>query len=230
VSDWKPIAVGVVLAALCACEEERPPPTFRVTFTARADDAPLAGVRVIANGRGLGETNERGVLRVDIAGREGQAVAVNAQCPDGHRQPERLPLLTLRAFRGLDPAAQERGIEMSIACPPTERTAAVVIRAGNQAGLPVTMSGREVARTDDNGVAHVVFQMQPNTTFRLQLDTTGREDLQPQSPGATFTVADADDIFLFDQPFQIKQKRRRWRPRAAAPPEAPTAMVPMRID
>ncbi len=221
--------LALLASLLSACEEERPPPTFRVTFTASSDSDPLAGVRVVGDGRPLGETGADGILRVDLPGREGQAVTVNAQCPEGHRAPAELPLLTLRSFRGLDPAAAERGIEMSIQCPPSERTAAVVVRTGDQGDLPVMMADREVARTDASGVAHFVLRMQPHSTFRLRIDTTGREDLQPQNPGATLTVPDRDDILLVDQPFQVKQTRRRRRPRRRDP-EPATPMLPMRID
>lgn len=228
-------AMALAIATLCtvsaaACEDERPPPTFRVTFTARSDDDPLAGVQVIADGQPLGETGPDGTLRTDLTGREGQSVAVNAQCPEGHRAPEPLPLLTLRSFRGLDPAAAERGIEMTISCPPAERTAAVVIRTGDEGGdLPVLMGGREVTRTDESGVAHLVMQLRPHSTFRLQIDTSDRENLRPQNPGATFTVPDADEIFLYDQPFQVKRKRRRWH-RRRREPETSTPMLPMRIE
>lgn len=226
------LLLGLALACATSggCEDERPTPTHRVTFTARSDDEPLAGVQVVADGRPLGETGQDGTLRVDLRGREGQAVAVSAQCPAGHRAPDQLPLLTLRSFRGLDPAAAERGIEMTIACPPAERTAAVVIRTGDEGGdLPVVMGGREVTRTDASGVAHLVMEVRPHTTFRLQIDTSERENLQPQSPGATFTVPDDDQIFLYDQPFQVKRTRRRWRPRRRQP-EPATPMLPMRIE
>lgn len=222
------LVMAAVLASLCGCEEEAPPPTYRVTFTARSDSEPLPGVRIAADGQPLGETGEEGTLRVDLPGREGQTVAVNAQCPEGHRAPAQLPLLTLRTFRLLDPAAAERGIEMTIQCPPSERTAAVVIRTGEQGDLPIHMNGREMARTDENGIAHLVLQLQPHATFRLNIDTSARENLQPQNPGATFTLGDADEIFLFDQPFQEKRRRRRWRPRRQAEPDTP--MLPMRIQ
>jgi len=217
----------LALAALLGCEEERPPPTYRVTFIATSDGDPLAAVRVIADGTPLGDTGEDGTLGVTLQGREGQAVAVSAQCPQGHRAPEQLPLLTLRSFRGVDPTAADRGIEMTIACPPSDRIAAVVIRASGQPDLPVMMRGREVARTDESGVAHLMLTESPNTTFRVELDTTEREDLRPQNPGATFTLPDSNEIFLYDQPFQIQQRRRRRRrPRPA--PMGPT--LPMRIN
>ncbi len=230
---------GLSLAALLvACEDPPPPPTFRVSFTATSDSEPLGGVRVSADGSLIGETNDRGMLRVELTGREGQNLAISADCPEGHREPEQLPVLTLRSFQGLDPAARERGIEMSISCPPTERLAAVVIRAlasvsGSAdpvpvADLPVIMRGREVARTDAGGVAHLSFRMRPNSTFRLQMDTSARADLRPQSPGNTFTVPDANDVLLYDQPFEM---RRRRRPPRRPPPPAPEGpRIPTRLN
>ena len=91
---------------LGACEEERPPPRYPVTFYAHADsNTPLAGVQVTANGAELGTTNEDGLLAVTLTGPEGTAVRVGAQCPDGHRNPESIPVLTLRRVVSLDPAA-----------------------------------------------------------------------------------------------------------------------------
>jgi hypothetical protein len=91
----------------------------------------------------------------------------------------------------------------------------------------VKLGGREVARTDAAGVAHLAMRMMPNTTFRLQIDTAARPDLAPQSPGATFTVPDTDEVFLYDQPFEVRRAKRRGRARRV---EQPTVMFPTRIQ
>jgi hypothetical protein len=224
------ILFALTLAA-SACEDPAPPPRFRVTFISHSDGERLPGVRVIADGQVLGETAANGELGVEITGREGQALAVNAQCPEGHRAPEQLPLLTLRAFQGLG-EARARGIEMTIACPPSERIAAVVVRALDQddsplADLPVRVRGQEIARTDASGVAHFSFSLRPSSTFRVQLDTEGIANLRPQNPGTTFTVPDADDFFIMNQSFEV-QRRRRRRVRATMAPTGP--VLPMRIN
>jgi len=221
-----PFALLVATLAF-GCEEERPEPPFRVTFLAESDGEPLAATRIIADGNVIGETGRRGLLRVDLRGREGQAVSVNAQCPEGFRPPAQLPLLTLRRFRGLDPATAERGIEMTIECPPGERVAALVVRAGGQPDLPVLMRGREIGRTDASGAAHLVFRMRPNTSFRVQLDTSQREDLRPQNPGQTFAVPDNDEILVFDQPFEVQTKRR---PPRRPPPVETGPRLPIRLQ
>ncbi len=228
---WLVLGIAAFGLLACACEEPKPLPQFRVTFIAESDGEPLSNVRVVADGQVLGETGENGELGVEITGREGQAMAVNAQCPEGHRAPEQLPLLTLRTFQGLGEEARQRGIEMTISCPPAERSAAVVIRALNQddepvPDLPVKVRGQELARTDESGVAHLSFSLRPNSTFRVLLDTEGLDDIRPQNPGTTFTVPDSDEYFVMNQTFHVQRRRRRRR-RVVAPMAPP---MPMRID
>ncbi|MCS6799503.1 MAG: hypothetical protein NZ898_13435 [Myxococcota bacterium] len=222
----------MIVVAVAACEPPPPPPKHRVSFVARSDAEPLPGVRVSAWGRPLGQTGRDGVLRVDLEGLDGTSVPVAAECPPGHRTPSRLPPLTLRTFRGLDPRRAERGIEVAIDCPPAERVAAVVVRAAGQSDLPVLLGGREVARTDAGGVAHFSLRMAPHATFRVRLDTSSRPDLAPQNPGATFTVPDADEVFLYDQPFEVRVRRRPTRRprRPPEPPPPPGPTLPIRIQ
>jgi hypothetical protein len=102
--------------------------------------------------------------------------------------------------------------------------AAVIIRAGGQAGLPVKLLGREVTKTDSMGIAHTLLSLPPGATFRLTLDTSSDPSLRPKSPTVTFVVPDKDDTLLFDQPFERiapPPKRRRRPPPPPAPPERP---------
>jgi len=190
---------SIALLALAACASEPQRTKFSVTFTVNPDE-PLPGVTVsLDGGKALGNTGKDGALRVTLSGREGTTVPFRVKCPDGYRQPTVMPVLTLRRFKGLDPAAA--GIKVNIECPPAERLAALVLKAGKP-DLPVMAQGREVARTDADGVAHAVMSMPPNSTFRVVIDTSQKPALHPQSPATTLTVTDADEIFLIDQQFQ----------------------------
>jgi hypothetical protein len=216
--------LGVSLL-LAACEEPKPLPRFRVTFITTADEDTLAGVPVIADGQPVGTTDDKGELGVVMQGREGATVGVGAHCPEGHRQPDREPRLILRRFQGLDERAQQRGIEVTINCPPAVRTAAVVVRTGGKANLPIKVRGREVGRTDRSGIAHLAFQRAPSTSFRVEIDTTAFADLRPQNPSMLITVPDRDEIFRFDQNFREKERRRARRRR-----RRPTPMMgPVRL-
>lgn len=234
--------VNVVLCAvalalgLVACGEPPPPPQFLVTFTAVSDPGvPLPGVSVTANGAAIpGQTGADGVLRVSLTGAEGSPVQIGANCPEGYRHADDLPMITLRQVVSLDPGARDRGLEVGVRCPPLSRHGVVIVRAGGdqpQPDVPVMIDGREVARTDPSGVAHVALDMQPGATFQVLLATASLPNLRPQEPRLSFTFPDDDEIFVFDQRFDVEAPppvRRRVRRRPIAP-TLPTRTGPVRI-
>lgn len=225
----------VALVALAACGDPPPPPRFPVTFTAVADPGEgLAGVQLTANGAPIGTTGADGRLHVDLTGPEGSPVQIGATCPEGHRPPTTLPLITLRHVISLDPTTAALGLQVSVACPPAQRHGVVVVRAGgdqSHPNVPVLIDGREVARTDASGVAHVALDMQPGQSFQVLLATADFPNLRPQSPRQSFTFPDGDDLFVFDQQFAVEEPPRA-RVRRRRPPtqqQAPTPVLPVRI-
>lgn len=214
-------------ASFVACEDPPPPPQFRVSFTALADANPLGGVEIAIGGRPLGVTNAEGVLRARLEGREGAIVAYRVKCPAGHREPEASPPLTLRQFRGLDPAAAARGVEITVQCRPSDRLAAVVVRAGGIANIPVLMQGQPVALTDTSGVAHLMLKLPPNTSFTMALDTSAHPLIAPANPSQPFVVPDSDEVLVFDAPL-IEQRAPVKRRRVVR--AAPVSDGPVRIQ
>jgi hypothetical protein len=202
---------AALLAMLPACAEEEAQSGFPVTFIANRDE-PLAGVVIhLEGGSSLGSTGTDGILRVTLTGKEGDAVPFRMQCPDGYRAPRDTLALTLRRFTGLAPEAAARGIEVSLECRPAKRLAALVLATGRP-GLSVLARGREIAETDQDGVAHALMSLAPNSTFRVVIDTTGNPRLRPKSPAMTLTVADQDEIFLIDQAFEVNEPPAAARP------------------
>lgn len=196
------------LSLITSCNDEpAPPPRYPFTFSAHADGRPLEGVEIMVNERSVGRTNAEGVLRVDLSGPEGAPVRLSAICPEGHRRtdPQTMPL---RRVQSLDPAAAARGMEVVFPCPPQRRNAVVVVRTHERGDIPVLLDGREVARTDASGAAHVHVAMEPGTTFTVLLDTRNHERLRPSSPSQAFTVPDRDEVFVLDQRFEEEQPRR----------------------
>ena len=51
--------------------------------------------------------------------------------------------------------------------------------------------GREVARTDASGAAHVLLKLKSDEAFDLVLGTEGNDRLRPQNPSASFVVKDS---------------------------------------
>jgi hypothetical protein len=221
------VLAGLVIVGLTACEEEAaPPPRHPFTFAVNADGDPLAGVQITVNDGSVGATDAEGVLRVDLTGPEGASVRVAAVCPEGHRRPDP-QVYSLRRVQSLDPATAARGIEVAFNCPPERRNAVVVVRTHEQAGVPVMLDGREVARTDASGAAHLHVAMAPGTTFLVQLDTRHNDRLRPRSPGQSYTLPDRDEVFVLDQRFSEEQpppvRRRPVRRRE------PEVRLPIRI-
>jgi hypothetical protein len=210
----------IVAAMVGGCSSDKSARAlFEVQFQASSDDGePLAGVIIAGNGKKLGVTAADGTFTSHLRAREGSTLRPRATCPKGFREPLQPQPLTLRRFRSLDRKADE--LRVSIECRATERLVALVVNTDRRPDLPVVMDGREIGRTNSEGVAHLALRMAPNTTFRVALDTSDQRTLRPKSPTATFTVGDADSLVLFDQAFveEIKRKKRRRRKKAKPPP------------
>ena len=88
------------------------------------------------------------------------------------------------------------------------------MRAENGPNLPVVYLGKEVARTDAAGAAHVLLSLKPGDQFEISLNTSerGSERLRPQNPAVAFVVKGRDDIMTFDQHFAIEKKPVYYKP------------------
>ena len=237
------LALGgaAILAApfASACGEPEQDPLHTITFLAHADPGePLAGVAIstMFNGRPqpLGTTDASGVWVQRLRAPYGTTIPVSATCPTGHRQAEMVQSIRFDPIRSLDPAVAARGIEHTIQCLPSERDAVVIVRTsgtGHVAGIPVLVDGREVARVDEGGVAHVPLRYAPNTSFRIELAaSTISPYLQPAQPAHDFTIPDEDVFLSFEQPFTYEEPAPVRRVvRRVARPTIPVRRAPVRV-
>jgi hypothetical protein len=233
-----PIFAGALSVFLGAgCGEEAPPPSYPVIFVANSDPGvPLAGVQVLANGGAIGATAADGTLSVELSGVEGSSVAVAATCPEGYRPSEAISPLILRRVIDLATGGTA-SLHVTLNCRPANRHGVIIVRAGGEGpreGIPVLIDGREVARTDRSGVAHVALDMSPGSAFQVQLATaTVAPMLRPTDPTMPFTFPDRDEVFVFDRPFDtevppapVRTGRRRRR---AAAPTTGAVHIPTRL-
>ena len=153
----------------------------------------------------------------------------------GEDAPEPVSPLILR--RVIDLATgNTTALQVSLSCRPTSRHGVVIVRAGGEGpreGIPVLIDGREVARTDRSGVAHVALDMEPGVGFSVQLATaTVAPMLRPANPTMPFTFPDRDEVFIFDRPFDTDApppEPRRVRRRRAAPAAPRPIAIPTRL-
>ncbi|MEI8254314.1 MAG: hypothetical protein WCJ30_01440 [Deltaproteobacteria bacterium] len=187
-----------------ACATERPPDRYRITFEVYSDLLPIPGALISVRTRQLATTDANGAARLELTGRDGVVIPVTVRCPAGTRGPENAIDVTLRTMQVIDQAAATRGIVQRVNCPPEDRTVAIVVRTNGKAGVPIMWQGREVSRTDGTGVASLTFRMHPQQQIQLALNTaTEFADLRPQGPTRQFMVPDADDVFVWNQEFDV---------------------------
>jgi len=184
--------------ALAACGDPPPPPAIAVVIRARADNGtPVGNVEIYMGPRLVAQTDIEGRAQLDVRGAEGETFSLQVKCPDGFRSPN--APLPVRNF-GIGASAPP---EYGVTCHETRHTMVVAVRASDGPNLPVYYLGKEIARTDRSGSAHVSMDMEVHDRVELMLGTSGKENekIHPQNPAATFEMSDHDDIQLFEMTF-----------------------------
>jgi hypothetical protein len=192
---------GVAVVGLVGCQHQAPMPRgYEIRIDGEnGGGGALHGVEIWKGNRSLGKTSAEGSLRLKLNGSDGQLLELEARCPTDFL-PERQTLsITLRRLQ--DP---RRVPVYRVDCGPATRTTVVVVRATNGADLPVTYLGRELARTDSSGVAHVTLTLRPGERYELGLNTRDQA-LSPKNPRAVFVAGNDDELVFFDQRFQRKR-------------------------
>ena len=173
----------------------------------------LAGAELVVDGQPMGTTDTTGVVRLHLDGPVGQLYEARVRCPAEYRSPSApLPLRRV-AVEGAGPA------EHRAVCHSLRRTVVVAVRAENGADLPILYLGKEVARTDASGAAHVSARLQVGERFELTLltDVPGREGLRPKNPVFSMEVGETDQVVPFDVTLTLPSK-----PKAKPKPRGPT--------
>lgn len=186
---------------------------------------PLARVQILRGATELGRTADTGTARVVLEGQSGNAIMVRVVCPDGYAARDESLSVTLRSFVGTS-VPQYR-----TQCEPLMRSLVVAVRAKGGPGLPlkslpVKYLGREIARTDADGVAHALLQVAPTEQVTLLLDTSdpAHERLRPRNPEYTLAMRARDEVAVFDQTFTLQPL-----PRARAKARQPVSIGPQKI-
>jgi hypothetical protein len=203
------IVVGAIaVAALSGCGkmslDPPAPPPFTVAFAIEGDPGhPITGAVVSRNDKAVATTGPDGRAELTLTGADGETVDASVKCPEGHTSPARP--VSIRLARTGDGKAPV----FKITCPPSQRHVVVAIKAENGANLPVVYLGKVITHTDDSGAAHFAIQAPPGDQFQVTLDTSDNKRISPASPSKPFTVGSTDEIFVFDQKFEVEKKKVR---------------------
>ena len=198
---------------LLACKAPEPPPPVNVVLritTTRG--TPVSGAEVRLKNEVVGRSDEKGAVRVELGGREGDTFELAVHCPAPLRSPAD-PIVARRfEIRGGD-------AEQTVKCQETRRTLVVVVRAENGPNLPILYLGKEIGRTDRSGAAHVKIDADVHERVELTLSTAGEEwaGVHPQNPIAAFEPGENDDVREFAVTFTRDAKKKPPAPPATGP-------------
>lgn len=169
----------------------------------------MAGAEVRLQNAVVARSDDAGIARLSVGGRDGDSFEIRVQCPSPLRSPAR-PVVVRR----LDIQGGEA--EHSVKCEETRRTLVVAVRADKGPDLPILYLGGEVGRTDRSGAAHVKIDADTHERVELTLSTMGGDmvGVHPQNPVAVFEPAEHDEVKEFAVTFtrDAKKKPRRVIP------------------
>ncbi len=218
-------ALAVALVALHGgCGTQQGPTLFPVTLRVMNDARPMPGAQIIIRDRPQGTTDAQGSFRMRMSGVEGLTVPVTVRCPSGFVSPTDPIGVTLRSSIAIDRNAHNGGIETTVQCPPDQRIAAVIVRTPNRANLPIFYQGREITRTDLQGVAHMIFKVRPRDVLVFRLDTTAQPQLRPANPTFNVATREGDDVYVSTLNFE-----EATPPRVVRRPSGPAVPIIRRI-
>jgi len=205
------IALPVAMLGVASCADPPPPQPFQVFVRVEGDRGnavPNATISRASRPIGTTDANGRALLTFPAAvpgvpggSVEGEITEVNVTCPEGFQSPPKPVSIRLTRL------ADKKVAEFTAQCFPSMRRVVVAVRAENGGNLPVLYLNKSVTRTDQAGAASFALEVPPGSQFSVMLDTTDRKELKPLSPQRIFNVSQQDEVFLFDQKFEVEKKK-----------------------
>ena len=209
-------AIPVIAAAavLASCDApERAHWLHAVKFVVESDPGvPLARTQILVDGEPVGHSDAQGILWATVRGAIGEQLRIKHDCPAGYVAPPEPKFLRLWRVAGIG-TSDATAVEVTLSCKPEDRLAVFVVRTKNGHDLPVTLNGVQIARTNRLGVTHFSTRGTPGTEFVVELDTRERPRVLPSRPTHLFSLQEADEIFVLNQSFDVRDVPRRRRPR-----------------
>lgn len=189
-------ALTILPLTLASCGSAQSPTVYALNLRVTSDGHPMPGAKILLGTRELGSTDSHGMFSLRTTGQEGSSVDFTVQCPRGFTSPSEPVRVPLRSSVTLDGGLRTAGIETSVPCPPSQRIAAVVVRIPNRANLPILYQGREITRTDPQGIAHMIFRVNVGEMLQLQVSTAEQPLLRPVSPLLRIATQNRDDVYV----------------------------------
>jgi hypothetical protein len=176
------------------------------------NDKPVQNAEIYMN-RVKNLTDISGSLSFALKGKEGAVIPVSIKCPSGYSimdQHEKLFFIKkLVPIEGSKDKILQDVIKFR--CMSETKSHVLVVRTNEIKGLPVLVTGKKVAETDNSGVAQVAIKGPPGEEVEIVIDTSARSDLKPQMPSRQLQLPVQSRFIVFDQSFYKNVKKIKKR-------------------
>jgi hypothetical protein len=195
-------AFGVTVAATVGCSSPPAAPESVYILVLDEGKAAVPDTEIVTHGEVVTKTNADGRAELQLTGREGTSFAVEVRCPNGYRSVG--PPLVIRRLMTVGSPVPE----YSAHCGRLRHSVSVRIHTENGSNMAVRHLGKEVARTDNTGIAQVVIEGMVHDRVDLTIDTSDPRwaKVHPQNPVATFEITEKDDTQAFEVKFTAPPK------------------------
>ncbi len=233
----------ILAASLCstflfaACQEKEQSVTrFELVFNVVDDhQRGLGNIPIRVGETEIGKTDSKGSLVAEVNARDGDRYALAAPCPADYNVLEVPAEVVFLDTKGLE-GKKNTTLEIRVVCKRHLQVAALLVHADGHEGMPVLVDGVEQGVTGPGGFAHLRLEGEPNSQFRVSLDTSSAPTLVPQNPRHDIELGNDDGLFVFEPVFseaepKAEPKRRKRRRAKSAKPTAPAKPSrPIKID
>jgi hypothetical protein len=205
----RPALALVALLNTAACDllelEEKPKAPARFSVVVRVVDqggVPLAGAKVSDKAKLLGTSDAKGIVKINVPGKEGETLALTVKCAETYSSPDKPLAVSLKSLGPGSPAPT-----FEARCTARSHSTLVALRTENGEDLPIVHLGKVIGHTDAAGTAHFELRLPPEAMVTLSLDTREKAALRPQSPSLTFRTSSRDELVLLEQKFTVYRKK-----------------------
>ncbi|MGM0555691.1 MAG: hypothetical protein ACQEVA_04845 [Myxococcota bacterium] len=229
----------VASSAMLACgegETKKQPSIIQFPMEISATDTngePVAGAKIIVDGSPVGFTDRDGLFQAALSERKGAEVTVSVEPPDGYK-------LTKDATTTQTMSLTENVTGEGMTRVPVSLQAQMVstkenyllwvdlqcdedsLDEGQCTDVPVLVGGEEVARTNEQGIAHITLTRVPGSSLKVEVDTPEYEGddedeawkMKPADPDWTLDLGTDAEVLVIEQRFTDPAAAERAKARA----------------
>jgi hypothetical protein len=231
--------VALFALSLTACGgEEKPkaPSTYQFPLEVSATDTngePVAGAKVLVDGSPVGFTDRDGLFQAAFAEKRGAEVSVSVEPPEGYQltgeasKTQKMRLTENVTGEGMTKVPLEMQAQMAS----TKRDYLLWVDLkcdedslddGQCKDVPVTVDGEEVARTNEQGIAHVSLERVPGASVTVAVDTPEYEgddddekwEMKPADPEWNLDLGTESEVLVIEKRFTDPAAAERAKDRA----------------